>query len=108
MMCHRIGLPPISTIGLGRTAVSSLRREPKPPARITAFIVVQVIERLVRSARQRRLSARCLGTKPELIEEGRLDRIYSPRGEAPGRWQRIPLLVEVHPVRWVEPLPPLL
>src|SRR5487761_893731 len=37
MMCHRIGLPPISTIGLGRTGVSSLSREPKPPARITAF-----------------------------------------------------------------------
>src|ERR1017187_5069259 len=37
-MCQRIGLPPISTIGLGRMAVSSLRRVPKPPARITAFI----------------------------------------------------------------------
>src|ERR1035437_10497283 len=37
MTCQSIGLPPISTIGLGRTAVSSLRREPKPPARITTF-----------------------------------------------------------------------
>src|SRR5436305_8168769 len=43
MMCHSIGLPPISTIGLGRTAVSSLSREPKPPARITAFTATQVI-----------------------------------------------------------------
>jgi hypothetical protein len=42
MMCHSIGLPPISTIGFGRTAVSSLSREPKPPARITAFIVVRL------------------------------------------------------------------
>src|SRR6202035_2018985 len=37
-MCQRIGRPPISTIGLGRTPVSSLRRVPNPPARITAFI----------------------------------------------------------------------
>src|SRR5579859_7402347 len=38
MMCQRIGLPPISTMGFGLTWVSSLKREPKPPARITAFI----------------------------------------------------------------------
>ena len=38
MMCQRIGLPPISTIGFGRVAVSSLRRVPRPPARMTAFI----------------------------------------------------------------------
>src|ERR1035437_10877295 len=37
MTCQSIGLPPISTIGLGRTAVSPPRREPKPPARITTF-----------------------------------------------------------------------
>jgi hypothetical protein len=37
-MCHKIGLPPISTIGFGRTEVSSLIRVPSPPARITAFI----------------------------------------------------------------------
>ena len=36
-MCHRIGLPPISTIGFGRSAVSSDRREPRPPARMMAF-----------------------------------------------------------------------
>ena len=41
MMCQSIGLPPISTIGLGRTAVSSLSREPNPPAKITAFTSVQ-------------------------------------------------------------------
>src|SRR5947209_3775330 len=39
MICQSMGRPPISTIGLGRTAVSSSRREPRPPARITAFIV---------------------------------------------------------------------
>src|SRR5918997_5833304 len=37
MICQRIGLPPISTIGLGLSVVSSLSREPIPPARITAF-----------------------------------------------------------------------
>src|SRR5690606_25641598 len=38
MMCQRIGLPPTSTIGFGRNVVSSAKRVPKPPARITAFI----------------------------------------------------------------------
>src|SRR5260370_23605515 len=38
MMCHRFVFPPISTIGLGRTVVSSAKRVPKPPARITVFI----------------------------------------------------------------------
>src|SRR5216684_1311656 len=37
-MCHRMGRPPISTIGLGRRCVSSLIRVPSPPARITPFI----------------------------------------------------------------------
>src|SRR5581483_1038702 len=38
MMCHRIGRPPISTIGFGRYSVSSLSLVPRPPARITTFI----------------------------------------------------------------------
>jgi hypothetical protein len=38
-MCQMIGRPPISTIGFGRTEVSSLSLVPYPPARITAFIV---------------------------------------------------------------------
>jgi len=38
MMCHKIGLPPISTIGFGRVNVSSESRVPKPPAKIIAFI----------------------------------------------------------------------
>ena len=37
IMCHKIGLPPISTIGLGRVTVSSLNLVPKPPAKITNF-----------------------------------------------------------------------
>src|SRR5579864_4905954 len=37
-MCHRIGRPPISTIGFGRVTVSSLSRVPSPPANMTAFI----------------------------------------------------------------------
>lgn len=35
MMCHRMGRAPISTSGLGLTTVSSARRVPRPPARIT-------------------------------------------------------------------------
>src|SRR6185503_5886076 len=38
MMCHRIGRPPISTIGLGRNSVSSRNRVPSPPHRMTTFI----------------------------------------------------------------------
>ena len=37
MMCQRIGRPPISTIGFGLVSVSSERREPRPPARMTAL-----------------------------------------------------------------------
>src|SRR5438552_4181241 len=39
MMCHRIGFPPISTIGLGRRVVSSASRVPRPPASMITFIV---------------------------------------------------------------------
>ena len=42
-MCHKTGLPPISTMGLGRTEVSSLRRVPNPPAKIIAFIRIPYI-----------------------------------------------------------------
>src|SRR6516165_7574489 len=38
MMCQSSGLPPISIIGLGLTTVSSDKRKPKPPARMTTFI----------------------------------------------------------------------
>src|SRR2546425_9334126 len=38
MMCQSIGSPPISIIGFGAASVSSARRVPKPPARITVFI----------------------------------------------------------------------
>jgi hypothetical protein len=37
-MCQRIGFPPISTIGFGFITVSSERRVPNPPAKITTFI----------------------------------------------------------------------
>src|ERR1035438_902406 len=40
MMCQRIGRPPISTIGFGRRLVSSERREPNPPARMIAFMLL--------------------------------------------------------------------
>src|SRR4051812_28732812 len=38
MMCQRIGLPPISTIGFGRMWDSSLILVPRPPASMTTFI----------------------------------------------------------------------
>ena len=38
MMCHKIGRPPISTIGFGFRCVSSESRVPRPPASRTAFI----------------------------------------------------------------------
>src|ERR1700687_1119647 len=40
MICQRIGLPPISTMGLGRDTVSSEILVPRPPARMTAFIIL--------------------------------------------------------------------
>ena len=36
-MCHKMGLPPISTIGFGLIEVSSERRVPRPPASKTTF-----------------------------------------------------------------------
>src|SRR5215212_185987 len=42
MMCQRIGLPPISTIGFGRNTVSSESRVPLPPASRTAFIAIHL------------------------------------------------------------------
>src|SRR5208283_5780698 len=39
MMCQRIGLPPTSTIGLGRNSVSSRKRVPSPPHRITTLVI---------------------------------------------------------------------
>src|SRR4030095_4970167 len=51
MMCQRIGLPPISTIGFGRMCDSSLILVPRPPARITTFINV-LLELLDRRGRR--------------------------------------------------------
>ena len=39
MICHKIGISPTSTIGFGFIDVSSLNLVPRPPARITAFMV---------------------------------------------------------------------
>ena len=38
MMCQRIGFSPISTMGFGRIALSSVIRVPYPPASMTVFI----------------------------------------------------------------------
>ena len=49
MMCHKIGfaLLPISTIGLGFKTVSSDRRVPRPPARITTFMFAKLTDKTV-------------------------------------------------------------
>jgi hypothetical protein len=39
MICQSIGLSPISTIGFGLRWDSSLSLVPKPPARITTFMI---------------------------------------------------------------------
>lgn len=39
MMCQSIGFDPISTIGFGRTEVSSESLVPNPPASITTFML---------------------------------------------------------------------
>jgi len=38
-MCHKIGLSPISTMGFGLRCVSSDNLVPRPPAKITTFIL---------------------------------------------------------------------
>src|SRR5579864_9709520 len=38
MMCHSIGQLPMVTMGLGMRSVSSDKRVPRPPARMTAFM----------------------------------------------------------------------
>src|SRR5262249_51377685 len=45
MICQRIGRSPIGTIGLGRNSVSSRRRVPKPPQKITTFIRESIPDR---------------------------------------------------------------
>src|ERR1700730_18607934 len=40
MMCQRIGRPPISTMGLGLTSVSSDNLVPNPPASRTTFMAL--------------------------------------------------------------------
>src|SRR5690606_33100470 len=40
MMCQRIGRPPISIMGLGRSWLSSEIRVPSPPASITTFVIL--------------------------------------------------------------------
>src|ERR1041385_5540310 len=59
MTCHSTGRPPISTMGFGRTAVSSLSREPKPPARITAFTARSLLNP------QREIACEVPSTSPE-------------------------------------------
>src|SRR5712691_3329030 len=61
MMCQSMGRPPISTMGLGLTAVSSARRVPMPPAKITVFMSAGPSRRLD-------ASGSCFGHPPQDIE----------------------------------------
>ena len=54
MMCHTIGRSPMPTSGLGTRSVSSRRRVPRPPARITTGIRSSGVSRLLMRARARR------------------------------------------------------
>src|SRR4051812_6788850 len=81
MMCQRSGRPPTSTIGFGLNSVSSRRRVPKPPHRITTFIRANCSTSKSRCARalaavplDRRSEAvleRRLGLEPELLRRAR-------------------------------------
>ena len=42
-----MGLPPISTIGLGRISVSSANRVPKPPASTATFILTRLLVEII-------------------------------------------------------------
>src|SRR5437763_16543386 len=87
MMCQRIGRPPTSTLGLGLSVVSSDRRVPRPPARITVFMglsmsrkgsfrvsVVRYLPQHVQSAARRVLPAVGPGAdqaaSPQVLAEG--------------------------------------
>jgi hypothetical protein len=82
-MCQSIGLPPISTIGFGRVEVSSLNREPRPPARITAFTGARLSKLLaVRPHAADRAASRPLGAKacgPMSVERQGVERDDSGR-----------------------------
>src|SRR4051812_49287361 len=54
MMCQRIGLPPISTIGFGRIWDSSLILVPRPPASMTTFITLPQTREPARQTRASR------------------------------------------------------
>src|SRR5579863_9343039 len=51
MMCHRIGQLPMVTMGLGMRSVSSDKRVPSPPARMTAFMLSRPREREILCAK---------------------------------------------------------
>src|SRR5678815_2165957 len=57
-MCQRIGLPPISIIGLGRLALSSEIRVPRPPASNTAFMPILTESLTLRPSAQQHEYAR--------------------------------------------------
>src|SRR3954447_689637 len=78
MMCQRIGLPPISIIGFGFSGVSSPRRAPRPPARITAFTPGRVVcaANVARSA----LITGITGQDGSYLAELLLDRGYEVHG----------------------------
>src|ERR1700686_2336567 len=82
MMCQMIGWPPISTIGLGLSSVSSERRVPSPPARITTFIRADMLPGAPRAAGS---ASRCGGHAFEVD----LDRVI---GAPAPREQRRPSL----------------
>src|SRR5438067_1132574 len=75
MMCQRSGLAPISIIGFGFAAVSSLSRVPRPPARITAFMPLRSARALLYRPEQWLRLIRDLASDRERRCRGRRGRV---------------------------------
>src|SRR5215469_7367483 len=88
MMCQRIGLPPISIIGFGLRCDSSEIRVPRPPASMTAFIIVLTMTRRTRDANDQRKtgpSARALRRSHR--EDGTAIRVRTETRDLPGEFR---------------------
>src|SRR5690348_10500068 len=94
MMCQRIGRPPISIIGFGRSTDSSLMREPIPPASKTTFMMNDVLtpEAVCSRATVRRMHRSC--HSPELSASIRRQPIHDLLGRVVDESLAVPELLE--------------
>src|SRR6185436_13741160 len=93
MMCQRIGRPPISIIGFGLISVSSDKRVPNPPARITIFIEYVLQLELSQPNRAETLRECSTAVRDELFPAlGRRNRHapnLRPSYQSPGKRRRL-------------------